>query len=74
MEDNDLLQIRASGVFARTLYPMDTDAQRTWATGQYLLGLLLLVLVGILPRRSRASARSIITAADISRAAAQESK
>jgi ABC-2 type transport system permease protein len=74
MEDNDLLQIRASGVFARTLYPMDTDAQRTWETGQYLLGLLLLVLVGILPRRSRASARSIITAADISRAAAQESK
>lgn len=58
-EDTDLLSIRSSGAFARTLAPMDeaTTSRVEWATW-FAVGLPLLVVV-ILPRVRRAGVKPI---------------
>ncbi len=52
-EDTDLLEIRSSGAFARTLEPLTEDERRNWEYGNYAIVLLALVLVAIIPRRRR---------------------
>lgn len=57
VEDTDLLQIRSSGSFARTLRPITDGARRNWEIFQYLIAGILLILVAWLPRRAQQNAR-----------------
>jgi ABC-2 type transport system permease protein len=54
-QDTDLLAIRGSGAFARTLPPMDDEERRAWELGQYAVVLAALIALGLAPwwRRRR---------------------
>ena len=58
-EDTDLLAIRTSGAFARTLRPLEEGEAGTWEAGQYALSLALLLSVGLRPVRRRRNATPI---------------
>ncbi len=51
VEDTDLLQIRSSGSFARTLIPLDEDQTWRWELGCYAASLTLLAGVILVARR-----------------------
>ena len=51
VEDTDLLQIRTSGAFARTLKPMEAAARTKWEIGNYLVVLGALMAVAVFSRR-----------------------
>lgn len=53
VEDTDLLQIRSSGSFARTLIPLDEDQARAWEFGCYAASIALLGAVVLVARRLR---------------------
>jgi hypothetical protein len=59
VEDTDLLTIRTTGSFARTLAPQSDEAIRSWELGTYAIVALLLAVVTFLPRRRRRSVRPI---------------
>ena len=62
VEDTDLLQIRTSGAFARTLRPIDDDEASLWELMQYALAALLLFFVGVMPRQRRRSIKPLAMA------------
>lgn len=53
VEDTELLDIRTSGAFARTLVPLTEGERSMWEWTQYLIALLLLAAVTFLPRGQR---------------------
>jgi ABC-2 type transport system permease protein len=59
VEDTDLLQIRSSGAFARTLRPMDESEATRWQLGTYAVVLGGLATVVVVPRRRRNQTRAI---------------
>jgi len=59
VEDTDLLAIRSSGAFARTLRPMSEAEARAWELGQYGTALAMLVVVAVVPRRRRRNLRPL---------------
>jgi len=61
VEDTDLLQIRTSGAFARTLRPLDDEEAAGWELMQYALGLGLLGLVAFVPRQRRRAIKPLVT-------------
>ncbi|MCB9506720.1 MAG: Gldg family protein [Myxococcales bacterium] len=48
-EDTELLEIRSSGAFARTLVPLDDGVAQKWEYGQQVGGLLLVVILSVIP-------------------------
>ena len=50
VEDTDLLSIRTSGAFARTLMPLSDEERNVWETGIYILSFLLLAGVALFSR------------------------
>jgi ABC-2 type transport system permease protein len=59
VEDTDLLTIRSTGSFARTLVPLSEAEIRSWEAGSYGVVALLLGIVTFLPRRRRKMVRPI---------------
>jgi ABC-2 type transport system permease protein len=59
VESTDLLSIRSSGAFARTLRPMGEAESRGWELGVYGLTALLLLGVTLIPARRRSRAQSL---------------
>jgi ABC-2 type transport system permease protein len=59
VEDTDLLQIRASGAFARTLPPMTPEQSMGWEIGNYVIALLGMLLVFFIPWGLRLAVRPI---------------
>ena len=59
VEDTDLLSIRSTGAFARTLRPMGEGEARIWETSSYALSLVMLVAVALAPRRLRRRVRAV---------------
>jgi len=62
VEDTDLLAIRSSGSFARTLEPLTEDETRSWEIGMYVVTALLLAGVTLVPGRRRRNAVALATA------------
>jgi ABC-2 type transport system permease protein len=58
VEDTDLLAIRTSGAFARTLVPLSEDQARSWELGIYAVTALLLLGVTTVPGRQRRRTRA----------------
>ncbi|MBW2382876.1 MAG: Gldg family protein [Deltaproteobacteria bacterium] len=54
LEDTELLTIRSSGGFARTLVPLTEAEARSWEVGTYAACTALLAVATIWPRRRRA--------------------
>ncbi len=61
VEDMELLSIRTSGVFARTLRPIGPDEALRWEYGCYGFAAAALALVAWIPRRRRNRVRPIAT-------------
>jgi ABC-2 type transport system permease protein len=59
LEDTDLLQIRGSGAFARTLVPLTEEQKSSWEVLNYVVVLLSLVVVVVLARAGRKRTRPI---------------
>ncbi len=59
VEDTDLLTIRSSGAFARTLRPMEEDEARAYETGIVVWTAVMLAGVTILPSRRRRRVRAL---------------
>jgi ABC-2 type transport system permease protein len=59
MESTDMLTIRSSGAFARTLRPMSEAESRGWELAVYGLTALLLLAVTLIPARRRSRVRSL---------------
>ena len=59
VEDTDLLTIRSTGAFARTLRPMTEAEARTWEIASYGVTLALLVAATLIPRQRRMNALPI---------------
>jgi ABC-2 type transport system permease protein len=57
VEDTDLLAIRSSGAFARTLRPLSEDQARSYEVGVVVLTAAILALVTVVPARRRKRAR-----------------
>ena len=53
VEDTDLLAIRSTGAFARTLRPMPEGEPRVWEVAAYGVVLVLLLAVVFVPRWRR---------------------
>ncbi len=49
VEDTELLQIRTSGAFARTLRPVDDSERGRWELGQVALSFVLLIGIAVVP-------------------------
>lgn len=62
VEDTDLLDIRSSGAFARTLRPMTEGEYRAWEAGQFGIAAVLVAILGAVPWYRRRNARSISAA------------
>jgi ABC-2 type transport system permease protein len=60
VEDTDLLAIRTSGAFARTLRPMEEGEARVYETGIVLGTAALLALVTGVPARRRGAKKAIV--------------
>ena len=60
-EDMELLSIRSSGVFARTLRPISSDEAQRWEYGCYAFAAGSLALVAWIPRQRRNRTRPIAT-------------
>jgi len=59
VEDTELLSIRSSGAFARTLRPVDPDEARVLETGVVVCTAVLLAGVTVLPARRRRHVRAL---------------
>lgn len=60
IEDTDLLQIRGSGSFARTLKPMEEDERNIWEVINYIFVLLALgAVIGIAAARRKRAKKSL---------------
>jgi len=59
--DTDLLQIRTSGAFARTLAPLKDDEQTLWESLNYLFVLLSLISIGAVAHVRRKKVKSIFS-------------
>jgi ABC-2 type transport system permease protein len=61
VEDMELLSIRTSGVFARTLRPISAEEAERWEYACYALAALSLALVAWIPRQRRNRTRPFAT-------------
>jgi ABC-2 type transport system permease protein len=59
VEDTDLLAIRSSGAFTRTLRPMSEAETRIWELSIYVFTAVLLAAVTLIPGQRRRRARSL---------------
>ena len=64
VEDTDLLQIRSSGSFARTLDPIDEATARAWEIGCYAVSAALLAVATFVPRQRRRGVTPLIAGAE----------
>jgi ABC-2 type transport system permease protein len=64
VEDTDLLTIRSTGAFARTLIPLSDTEIRFWEMGSYGACAVLLALGTIVPRRRGRQVPPLAKAAD----------
>jgi ABC-2 type transport system permease protein len=62
LEDTELLTIRTSGSFARTLVPLGEAEARSWEIGTYAACAALLAAATVWPRRRRTRVRPIALA------------
>jgi hypothetical protein len=59
LEDTDLLQIRGSGAFARTLTPLSEEQKSTWEVAIYVVVFVALIGVVAFARAGRRRTRPI---------------
>ncbi len=59
VEDTDVLSIRSTGAFARTLRPLSESEARGWEIASYAATLFMLIGVTLAPRRHRRRIRAI---------------
>jgi ABC-2 type transport system permease protein len=53
VQDTELMQIRGSGAFARTLRPLDDSQRQWWELAQVAVGLMLLGALAVIPQWRR---------------------